>query len=196
MKIYFIASPRALDKDGPLLRSAYDFLAKDNKMLSDLIIKLNKNSLDEFYSAPHKERIRHFKKTMNCVKEAELVVVEISIHSMSMGYIVNRAMELGKPVIVLYKKGFAPHFFSGIQNERLQKIEYQKDNLFKVLKKAINVAKNQVDVRFNFFVTPRILAYLDWLSRRKRIPRAVYLRSLIEKDMKYDKDYQKETSIK
>jgi hypothetical protein len=60
------------------------------------------------------------------------------------------------------------------------------------LKGALERAKEQSDIRFNFFVTPQILSYLSWLSGRKRIPRAVFLRTLIEREMKKDTEYKKE----
>lgn len=63
---------------------------------------------------------------------------------------------------------------------------------FKVLlKEAMSKAENKVDVRFNFFVTPRILLYLDWLAKNKKLPRSVYLRNLIESDMEKNKEYQR-----
>ena len=34
---------------------------------------------------------------------------------------------------------------------------------------------------------PKIANYLDWIARKKRTPRAVYLRRLIEEDMKASK---------
>jgi hypothetical protein len=48
------------------------------------------------------------------------------------------------------------------------------------------------DVRFNFFISPQIGNYLDWVSKNKRIPRAVYLRRLIEEDMKNNKEYERD----
>jgi hypothetical protein len=40
--------------------------------------------------------------------------------------------------------------------------------------------------RFNFSVSPEIKAYLTWVQRTKHIPRSVYVRKLVEKQMKID----------
>jgi len=51
-------------------------------------------------------------------------------------------------------------------------------------------AKRRMDVRFNFFVSPKILAYLDWVAQKRMVPRSVFLRNLIEKEMKKDKGFR------
>ena len=39
-------------------------------------------------------------------------------------------------------------------------------------------------MRFTFFITREIAAYLDKVTVRKKVPKAVYLRKLVEEDMK------------
>jgi len=53
----------------------------------------------------------------------------------------------------------------------------------------LHYANKQQDSRFNFFINPKLLAYLDWIARSKRLPRAVFLRKLIEDRMKQDVEY-------
>lgn len=192
MKLYFVASPRSIAKEPELYQRIYHHLAKDNKMLSDLVLNLSKGDVDDFYEAPHSERIEHYKRTMEAVKKAEMVIIEVSQHSMSMGYIVNKALEIGKPVIALYKKGFEPYFFSGIEDPKLQIVEYEEAGVESALDGAIEKTRNLVDVRFNFFVSPQILAYLDFVAKERMIPRSVFLRDLIEKEMKKDKKFKEE----
>jgi hypothetical protein len=45
-------------------------------------------------------------------------------------------------------------------------------------------------VRFNFFVSPKILTYLDWVGQKRMIPKSVFLRNLIEREMKKDRDFK------
>jgi hypothetical protein len=68
-------------------------------------------------------------------------------------------------------------------------IKYDATNLREQLKCALSFAQNNVDTRFNFFISPSIGNYLDWISKNKNIPRSVYLRTLIEKDMVINKEY-------
>jgi len=79
------------------------------------------------------------------------------------------------------------------RNERLIAIKYDvKSDLKKLLGEAIEYAAEKQDVRFNFFVSPEIQQYLDWVAKYKRTPRAVYLRELLERDMKENKDWKKQ----
>jgi hypothetical protein len=48
-----------------------------------------------------------------------------------------------------------------------------------------------IDTRFNFFISPKIGNFLDWIAKKKKLPRAVYLRKLIEDDMDKNKEYSK-----
>ena len=59
------------------------------------------------------------------------------------------------------------------------------------LKLALDYASDQMDTRFNFFISPKHGNYLDWISKNKKVPRAVYLRRLIEKDMDENKEYSR-----
>jgi len=192
MNIYFIASPRAVVNDRALFEKIHDHLAKDSKMLSDLVLKVDDKNVDSFYKASHDDRVSHFKKTMQAIKDSEIVVVDVSLHSMSMGYIVNKALELGKPVVVIHPNDNPPYFFSGIESDRLIIVGYDSSNVLSVIDKAIETAKNLMDVRFNFFVAQKHLNYLDYVAKKKMIPRSVFLRDLIEREMKKDKTFSGE----
>ena len=190
MKIYFIASPRSANKEPELYKRLFDVLANDNKMVNSQVLDWTKGELSKFYEGTHEQRVAHYKKTMNSIKSADVVAVEVSEHSMSMGYIVNKALEENIPVLALYKKGNEPYFFSGIDNPKLQVVEYDDNNLEDNLQEALENAKDLADVRFNFFVSPKILAYLDFVAKKRMIPRSVFLRDLIEHEMKKDKDFK------
>lgn len=192
MKIYFISSPRSVNKEPELYKRIYSHLSKeDNKMLSNLVLDWGNGNINDFYNQPHVERVAHYKKVMDNIKKSDLVIVEVSEHSMSMGYIVNKALEVSKPVVALYKQNWEPYFFSGIEDSKLQIVEYTEENVLDVIDKAIKKSKEQIDVRFNFFVSSKILNYLDWISQKKMIPRSVFLRNLIEREMKKDREFKK-----
>ena len=44
--------------------------------------------------------------------------------------------------------------------------------------------RGNADMRFTFFITSKIAVYLDKTSRDQKLPKSVYLRNLIEEDMK------------
>jgi hypothetical protein len=181
MKIYFVASPTVVTKNVVLFKRIYQILAKRDKMVDNSVLKWAEegfcNSSPGYMSAVEK------------VKKVDVVVAEVSGHSMSMGFIVGKALELNKPVVALYKKGEQKQFLKWMKNKKLVLAPYDTKDLSSVLDESLKKSEKLMDVRFNFFVSPGILAYLDWVANKRMIPRSVFLRRLIEKEMKKDKEY-------
>jgi len=181
MKAFFTGSPRALkdhSKEHKLIFDAISQCGFDH--LSDLVVSADPV---EFYEKSRQEVLDHYKDTIQCLKNADVIVAEVSLHSMSMGFLVEKALGMGKPVIVLHMDDLAPFFFAGIYNEKLQIVSYNDSNIFNVVRRALDYAVAQQDVRFDFFVSPKINSHLDQVSRTRRIPKSVYVRGLIEEDM-------------
>lgn len=190
MKVYFLVSPRVVDERQEFFSEIYDHLKKDCRMVSDLVKRLSKMDAGDFYKVPDSEGVDRFKKWVGYVRKSDVVVVEVSGHSMTLGYVIGKALELNKPVVALQKKGQTSYFVSGIDNSKLQVVEYEEANVLEVLDKAMNKVKKMIDVRFNFFVSPKILTYLDWIAMNRKVPRSVFLRELIEKRMRKDKEFR------
>jgi len=131
------------------------------------------------------------KKMAQWLKKADAVVVETTVPLLGAGYEIAVALQLGKPVIALYRPDGknTPHVLKGLESDKLQVISYSDKTLEEALTLALDYANEQMDTRFNFFVSPSIVNYLDWVSKKKRLPRAVYLRKLIEEDMHGNKEY-------
>jgi hypothetical protein len=102
----------------------------------------------------------------------------------------DKALEEGKPVVLLHLESLQPYFAEGIQNERLQILSYTEETIKEVLEYALEIAKEKMDIRFNFFIPPKIGVYLDWVAKNRKLPRAVFIRKLIEEHMKRDKEYK------
>ena len=188
--MYFLVSPRVVDKRQEFFAGIYDHLKKGNKMMSDLVRRLSKMTADEFYKVPDEEGVGRFKRWVSYVRKSDVVVVEVSGHSMTLGYVIGKALELNKPVVALQKRGETSYFVSGIDNSKLQVVGYDKEDVLKVVDRAMEKARKMIDVRFNFFASPKILTYLDWVAMNKKVPRSVFLRELIEKQMRRDKEFR------
>ncbi|MDD4135857.1 MAG: hypothetical protein PHN66_02175 [Candidatus Shapirobacteria bacterium] len=190
MKIYFVASARLVDIEPKLYSRMYLCLSAQGKMVSDKVMKWVKTGVRDMSGAPQKIKRENYIQSIDSVKKADVVVMEVSGHSMSMGYLISNALEMNKPVIALHNKEHTPVFIKGINDSRLIISEYDKENVEQVIKEALNKANSLIDVRFNFFINPKILNYLDWIAQKRMLPRSVFLRNLIEREMKKDKEFR------
>lgn len=180
MKIYFTASIKGRKKYFGNYKKIIETLQDlDHKVIENVC----KHSSDDVYGLSDKEKIKFYKGVLNWINKADLVIAEVSYPSLRVGYELSLALEKGKPVIVLYINENASYFLKGVDSEKFLYFKYDIAGLKKIIQNAIGFAKDQMDVRFNFFISPKIGAYLDWVSKTKKTPRAVYLRRLIEEDM-------------
>jgi len=189
MQVYFLASSRLVEKDRELYKRMYDCIADGNKMVSDKVLKWTKMGVRDLRNEPLKVKRENYEYLVKCLKKAEIVVTEVSGHSMSAGYLISQALDMNKPVVALYTADSKPVFIAGINNKKFFLVEYNKENIEKVLKKTFKEVSSLIDVRFNFFVSPKILTYLDWVGQKRMVPKSVFLRNLIEKEMKKDHEF-------
>ena len=188
MKVVFVASHHQSSELMPFYRRIYDFLEQKNYDVTAGTL-FEKDELD--LAKDQEEREKWYRNSMREVQRADLLVVEISYPSTAnVGHQLTYALEQGKPVIALYKSDRDPVFLRGREDEKLLIFPYTDKDLEITLADALDYAGSVQDVRFNFFISPKIGTYLDWISKNKRVPRAVYLRRLIEEDMAKNQEYK------
>lgn len=188
MKVYFTAAISSVTDD---VRKIYaritDILEKHGHTVISNTLQVK--SADQIKAQSEADALAVQKKMSKWKKQADLILVEASTPSFGVGQEIAEALTDNKQVVVLYKVGMKPHILLNQGQEALYFVEYSDANLEKVLEEYIEYAKEHSDTRFNFFISPQIGSYLDWISQKKKLPRAVYLRRLIEDDMKMNKDY-------
>ncbi|MBI2465491.1 hypothetical protein HYV64_05100 [Candidatus Shapirobacteria bacterium] len=187
MKIYFSGALYQKEKLLDSYRRIVELLRKEGyKVLEDTLSM----PLDKALEMGDEDRVRNYKNIVKWIDQADFSVIEGSFPStLHIGHEITLALEKSKPVVVLYRTGAEPTVFRGLKDDRIIWAEYNDQNLEKVLVDAVEEAKKTADVRFNFFVSPKILAYLDWVAQKRMIPRSVYLRNLIEKEMRKNKEF-------
>ena len=191
MKIYFSAPiSRVSEEMRDNYRLMIDVLkSMGHSVLSDhLGVIKTKNDIENQSPKESFEVQRLMAKRKN---QADLVVIEASTPSFGIGQEIEYSINNNKQVIILYLPDCKPHILKSEGSELIFMYEYTPKTIKEVVVKAINEAGQQVDVRFNFYISPEIGRYLDWVSQHKKLPRAVFLRSLLEKSMKVEKDFEK-----
>jgi len=190
MKLYFTVSSRLVADDPKLYSKMCSLLANEGKMVSNKVMEWIKKGVKDISGAPLNIKKENYIQSIDSVKKADIVVMEVSGHSMSMGYLISKALEMNKPVIALHDKKHTPIFIKGIDDQKLIISEYDPESIEEVIKEALKKANSLIDIRFNFFINPKILNYLDWVAQKRMQPRSVFLRNLIEREMKKDKEFK------
>jgi len=126
----------------------------------------------------------HYEKKIKALKEADICIFETSIHSLGVGFLIQKAIEYDKPVIVLYYGNRIPFFLSGINDEKFVIKSYNIKNIKQVLVEALAFAKERRDKRFNFFISPKLLGYIEKVSKEKGITKSQFIRDLIIQHLK------------
>lgn len=184
--IYFGTSPRTIVSSKRDVLRIYDLIKKFGYgHTSDFVTNVNP---EQFYMLSTKEFNVHHKKTLKDIGRADVCVFEASIHSLSVGYLASYALDIGKSVVVLSKDRDLPLLFRLVESEDLFFVYYDAKTLEKELKRALEAAVGRVDVRFNFFISAEMAAYLDKVAKKRRVPRSVFIRELIEAEMKRDRE--------
>lgn len=187
MKVVFIASQAQSTELESYYKQINDALQSHGLTVfsGHLFTKVNDSDL-----ADKKQIEGWYKEVIQHVRAADTVFVEISYPStVNVGHILTYALDTGKPVVALYRSGREPFFLRGRVDDKLILLEYGDKDIKEVVSNALEYAASAQDVRFNFFISPEIGRFLDWVSKKKRLPRAVYLRKLIEEDMRSNKEY-------
>ena len=189
MKVYFTASLSGKEKYGKnYKRIAETLVSLGYKVASEHVLGVDPQ---EVKNATDKELVKYYRKTLTEISASDLVVAEVSQPTIGIGHEISMAIEKGKPVLVFLVEGAPiPQILKAIQTGNVKVVKYTLENIGQLLSSSISNIKSVIAIRFNFFISPEINEYLDWISRVRRTPRAVYLRELVEKEMEKNKEYK------
>jgi hypothetical protein len=189
MKVFFTASQRGkkfFDEDYHQIFQIIESLGHKN--LDDKIINV---PTDKFYEdlerKGHEAYAKLYEKNINFLREADINIFECSLHSLSVGFMVQKSLDFHKPTIVLYLKKHIPYFLAGLEDEKLIMKEYETTSLKEILTKSIKQAMQMRDKRFNFFLTDEMLNYLEEASKKEGLNKSTFLRNLLLNHMKKNK---------
>lgn len=194
MKIFLNASPRGDKEFGKHYKIIYNELTKlGYQHVNHEVVKYNSEQFKKDMEMGRKAQIDLYGRKIKAIKLADICIYETSLHSLGIGFLVNKSLEQGKPTIVLYYKNNIPHFISGAEDEKLIVREYTEENIKDVLKEAITVARERRDKRFNFFISPKLLDYLEKASSQQGVTKSKFIRNLLMDHMRtmrgeYDED--------
>jgi hypothetical protein len=125
-------------------------------------------------------------EAMGALARADVVIIEATAKTLSVGYQLANAIHQKKPVLVLTKNNsLSGTFGSGISSDLVRFAEYDDSNLQKIISDFLS--DNTIDtkdMRFNFFINRPIYNYLRWASFKTGKTKAEILRELVEREIK------------
>lgn len=181
MKVFFTASQRGRDN----LDKQYKKIFEEIKGLgyqhvdNEIVTIPSKEFYTELSEGGRNANVMLYKNNIKNLTQADINVFECSLHSISLGFMINKSLSFSKPTIVLYYKENVPYFVDGIQDEKLLVKSYNDTNVKTILTEAFELAKNLTDKRFNFFISPELLSYLNDASKELGITKSTFIRNLI-----------------
>jgi len=181
MKVFFTASQRGKAYFDSYYKKIFDTLSHlDLENIDSEIVKINsKVFYEELEKEGRKRYIELYKNSMQNIKKADVNIFECSLPSLSVGFMIEKSLEINKPTVALYLKDNIPFFLEGINEEKLIVKSYNDSTLETVISEAIEEAKNQSDKRFNFFINPSLLLYLEEASKKNGVTKSTFIRNLI-----------------
>lgn len=129
-----------------------------------------------------------FQEKYRKLQTADVLVAEVTYACSTLQYELATALEISKQVILLYK-GREPPLVEKLLStqgisENIQLLQYTNNDLEKKLTSALTISRTNLDTRFTILLPACITAYLDKISHTKHIPKSVYIRQLIEREMR------------
>ena len=187
MTVYFTASVSGKKDLMEQYKAIVNVLkTKGNEVISEHVLNVSPTDLN---TETEEDRVSQNKQLTKWLNQADIIVAEVSSPSVSVGYEIALGLDKSKPVFVVHQASTPPPALVGEKSERFLLSSYDLEDLKNTIQVSFDYLMDQVDTRFNFFISPKHQNYLDWISQNRKIPRSVFLRRLIEKHMEENEEY-------
>jgi hypothetical protein len=183
MNIYFTASVSAKNKYLIEYKNIIGYLETlGHTVTSKHITDITESQIQE---ESREEILRFQTKVEQWIKKCDCIIADTSFPSVSVGYEIALALRIGKPILVFYGEGGPPSLLTYYKDEKLITEKYSDAHYKDIIENFINFVRGKTELRFTFFITSAIAVFLDEVARKEKLPKAVYIRKLIEKDMRH-----------
>ncbi len=127
-----------------------------------------------------------FNKLRKAISEADAIIIEGSIVSMSLGYIVTESINLGKPVLFLsdgHLKNHKNRFLMSIKSKLLYVEAYHDVHQLRPIVVRFMEECPNIKTRFNLVLSNKLDSYIIKRSKDLNISKTEYIVDLIETDL-------------
>lgn len=188
MKVFFVSAPRAERVIGNVLKEIYQSIKDFGYAHTSNLITLSSETFEtEMEEGKEKAMSTFYKNMVEAINKADICVFEASVSSSGVGFLIDKALSLSKPTIILYYKELKSYLLPGVEDEKLTIYVYDENNYRDVIRQALASASNMREKRFNFFINPKLLEYLETVSKEKGMTKSQFIRTLIFDHMRKKK---------
>lgn len=153
----------------------------------------------ETTSENDKKKLRDINKRIERILyRSDALIIETTKKSTGMGIIIGMAINMRKPVLMLYNKELRQGQVSIIADAVSSSnrafltsyTDYNKSSLEMIVRDFLKKAKELTESKFNIILPPDITKYLAWYSDKQKVPKVDRLRELILNDMSKNKQWK------
>ena len=126
-----------------------------------------------------------YNKLQKAITDAQCVVIEGSVVSLSLGFVLTEAVNMGKPVLFLVNEESLDQrnrFVSSIKSKLLTYQNYEHTEEVKALLVDFFEHHNDIKTRFNLVLSTYLNSYITVESQKKGVSKTEYIIDLIEAD--------------
>jgi hypothetical protein len=202
MRIYFTSSYTYANENYTLLEEIISKVKAEGNIITKRLFKpddettLNKE-VGRVFDFSNVDLQQTHKNLIRRIREADIVVAEVTNPSNSIGYEIATAQAEKKPILVIFnsnKTERLANFFQGNDSKLFQVSPYKNaDEAVAAIKQFVNAARDMIDTKFILIISPEIDRYLEWTAEERRMHKAQVVRNAIEDMMAKDKDYKQYT---
>jgi hypothetical protein len=124
-------------------------------------------------------------KLQRAIANAHCVIIEGSVVSLSLGFVLTEAINLGKPVLFLIKEesfNQRNRFAASIESKLLTYKSYASEDELQEIVGNFFKHHNEIRTRFNLVLSNYLNSYITVESQKKGISKTEYIIELIEED--------------
>ncbi len=194
MKVFFTCSTRSINKYATFYKAARDEILRLGHKLSRDWIDYSINVAQR--GIPDIPSYTLYKDIMSAIVTADVVVIDATVRSMSIGHQLTYALQKGKPVLVLRHKREGEElkklFIEGSQVEDLLVVEYKNTNeIRKQIRRFLKKYENKSVKRFNLVITGAEDNYISWAAFNYKKTKTEIIQEAIDKMIEKDPVYKK-----
>lgn len=151
------------------------------------VVHSMETTIDQLLPLSYAEREKIFNTFYKKLEECDIVIVECSMQSTQVGYGFAQLHAKGRTLVQMTLRGVLQSFtpkgelYSNMDN--IMAVEYDESDLAEVIDDALDYMSGRLDKRFTIIFPANLMSELEEVAHKHKIPKAVYIRQLIEKSL-------------